>query len=453
MKLKTYYTLIALAIMSIQFGCRKLDEKPKQSLVVPTTLKDFQGLMDNALILNANYAGLGEASADNFYVTDASYNADSQIAFRNAYVWNKSLFDGVTLVGDWDFCYTRAFYSNVVLDGLEKSSANPNDGEFRNVKGQALFFRAKAFYMVAEEFSKPYNSLTASTDLGIPLRLSSDLNIPSKRATNKETYERILGDLKIAAASLPNTPLYKTRPGRAAAFGLLARIYLNTGDYENAFLYADSCLQINNTLINYNTLNPATSFPFTIYNNEVIFHATLANTSHFLPSRLIIATTLYQQYDNNDLRKTLFFRDNGNGTYAFKGSYNGGGNPLFCGIAADEVYLIRAESNARLGRYSQAMNDLNTLMANRFKTGTYINAAAANETEALNKILTERRKELLLRGLRWPDLKRLNKDTRYATTLTRIVNGTTFTLPANDGRYTFPIPSYIIALNGIDQNP
>jgi len=71
----------------------------------------------------------------------------------------------------------------------------------------------------------------------------------------------------------------------------------------------------------------------------------------------------------------------------------------------------------------------------------------------LNKILTERRKELLMRGLRWTDLRRLNKETAFATTLSRIVNGTTYTLPPNDPGYVFRIPLSVINFTGIEQNP
>lgn len=440
-------------LLALQLGCNKLDVKPKQSLVVPETLQDFQGLMDNASQLNLNHPGLGEAGADNFYLSDANYNADASIPFRNIYIWNKNPFSGVTLVSDWDGSYSRVFYCNVALDGLEKPGFNTSDNEYRNVKGQALFLRANAFYMLAQEFALPYSEASAGSDLGIPLRTNSDLNIPSKRSTVKETYDRIINDLTLAKAYLPNIPAYKTRPSKPAAYGLLARVYLSKGDYQNAFLNADSCLRLNGTLINYNTLSASSSFPFAIYNNEVLFHATMSNMASFLQSRLLIEPSLYSQYVSNDLRKTLFFKDNGNATFSFKGSYNGAGNPLFCGVAIDEVYLIRAECNARLGRISDAMADLNTLMSTRFKTGTYVNAVATTEDEALNKILPERRKELLFRGLRWTDLRRLNKDPRFATTLTRTVNGTQYTLPPNDKRYTLQIPDYVVSLSGIEQNP
>ena len=67
-------------------------------------------------------------------------------------------------------------------------------------------------------------------------------------------------------------------------------------------------------------------------------------------------------------------------------------------------------------------------------------------------ILLERRKELLMRGLRWMDLKRLNME-GAAITLTRTVNGQVYTLPPNDLRYALPIPEDVIAISGMQQNP
>jgi len=59
-----------------------------------------------------------------------------------------------------------------------------------------------------------------------------------------------------------------------------------------------------------------------------------------------------------------------------------------------------------------------------------------------------------MRGTRWIDLRRLNKEGLYTTNLQRVVNGTVYTLPANDPRYTYPIPDEVIQFNpSMPQNP
>jgi hypothetical protein len=136
----------------------------------------------------------------------------------------------------------------------------------------------------------------------------------------------------------------------------------------------------------------------------------------------------------------------------FIGSYSGS-LLYFDGLATDELYLIRAECNARSGKTTEAMNDLNDLLITRYATGHFTPLTASNAGNALDQILTERRKELVLRGLRWSDLRRLNKDPHYAVTLTRTLNGQTYSLPPNDNKYVFPIPDDEIKISGIPQNP
>jgi hypothetical protein len=100
------------------------------------------------------------------------------------------------------------------------------------------------------------------------------------------------------------------------------------------------------------------------------------------------------------------------------------------------------------------MADLNTLLAKRWKTGTFSPLIAATSEIALQLILTERKKELAFNGCsRWEDLRRLNTDPARATTLFRKIGNESFTLSPNDLKYTFPIPDIEIKLSGIIQNP
>ena len=167
-------------------------------------------------------------------------------------------------------------------------------------------------------------------------------------------------------------------------------------------------------------------------------------------SRLIIDTILYKTYNTNDLRLQLFFKVS-SGVNTYKGSY-GGSSTFFNGLTTDELYLIRAECYARLNNKDAALSDLNALLVKRWKTGTFVPYTAASADEALKVILHERRKELIYRGLRWMDLRRLNQDSRFAAILQRNLNGIIYTLPPNDPKYVLPIPDLVIQLSGIEQN-
>ncbi|RKR80561.1 SusD-like starch-binding protein associating with outer membrane [Mucilaginibacter gracilis] len=452
----TYITLIITTCMS---SCKKQDQflatKPDQALSVPNTLADLRSLEENEAIFNLNEPALGEISSDDFYVLTSYWNNLSTLE-RNSYIWAKQIYNAGANVSDWSNAYSKVYNANVVLDALPNISYNNSQQDLYNqIKGTALFLRSYAFYDLVQTFAKPYDVITSTSDLGIPLRLSSDLNVKSTRATVKQCYDQILADLKTALPLLPPKITSQTQPSQVSAIALLARIYLATGDYISALKYADACLTQFNTLSDYNTLTtPTTTSINNTFVSEDIYHSTLNNYSILAVRRnVVVDSLLYASYDNNDLRKTKFFAilDGLLQFPRFVGSYDFNGNK-YSGLATDEIYLIRAECYARSGNTTAAMSDLNTLLATRWKTGTYVPASAANADDALYRILLERRKELLYRGIRWTDLRRLNKEKRFAISLSRTVDGVSYTLPPNDPRYVLPIPDNEIQLSGIPQN-
>ncbi len=451
------YILLMLTIGNTLSSCikNKLEVKPDQTQVVPTTLTDFQGLLDNTVtVFVSNFVGAAEISSGEYSLSYTDFQSLSYLPEINNYIWKKDLWQGTASVYEWDSNYKPVFYANVVLDGLRNITVNAsNETDYNNVKGQALFQRANAFYNVAQQFAKVYEASTASADPGIPLRLNSDLNQPSVRSTVEQTYQQILTDLNQALSLLPVTSINKYRPNKCAAYAEMARIYLAMRNYDQAFTNADASLKLYATLMDYNTLNPnpATAYPIPDLNSEVILRYSMSSYQSFSRTIGKIDQLLYESFQSNDLRKTMFFYLNPDNSVGFRGSYRKSSVP-FAGLATDEQFLIRAEGYARKGKTTEAMSDLNTLLISRFKTGTFIPLTAVNSDDALQQILTERKKELLFRGVRWTDLKRLNKESRFAVTLTRSLNGTTYTLPPNDPRYVFPIPDYVISATGMEQN-
>lgn len=432
------------------FSCKKewLDVKPRDSQVVPTTIADAQALLDNNATLNQIYS-TGEISADDYELTYTTWLSFAVPAWRNAYSWSQDIWEG-RAQGDWNNFYNKIFIANVALETLGKTTPNTsNMGSYNLAKGHALFVRGHTNYDLAVLFAKPYIANSANIGLGIPLRLSADVNEVAQRSTVQDTYNQIVADLKAAIPLLPVTPLFTTRPSRPAAYGLLARVYLTRGEYANAEHYADSCLQLKNALIDFNNLSLSSTTPIIRDNVETIYYSGLDNVGNLLIGNLIVPNNIFQLYSVNDLRKDIYFYTL-NGRLTRKGSYTGTIS-AFGGLAVDEQYLIRAEARARQGRTNEAMDDLNTLLVKRYKPG-FIALTATTADDALTTILSERRKELIYRGIRWSDLRRLNQDARFAITLTRTLNGVGYTLPPNDKRYTFALPEVEIRSYGLEQN-
>jgi tetratricopeptide (TPR) repeat protein len=448
-------TLLVILILSISCQKQFLDKSPDISLIEPQSVEDYFLLLE-ADAINDFSPSLGEIACDDYYLKYPDWGTFKPI-FRNSYIWSDDPYEGAS-VDDWNQPYKMINICNIVLDGLKKIAKTPiNETEWDITKGTALFYRSCFFFILGQNLSKPYAPASAEVDLGIPLRIESNPNIVSVRSKLSETYNQIIQDLNEAKELLLNVVQinHRNRPSKPAAYALLARVYLTMGDYENAGKYADSCLTLYNILENYNLFDSTKTrtFPSTPLNKEVIFLNSLNTGSNdFLPSsKRLIDTLLIKEYDIDDLRRVLFFRSVSPGEYFFKGQYTGL-TDLFHGLATDEMYLIRAECLARAGNVGLAMTTLNTLLETRWKSGTYTPFSANDSEEALKLILRERRKELIFRGLRWIDLRRLNQEPQFEKTIIRELNGAIYTLDPNSAKYVFPIPDDEIRLSGIEQN-
>lgn len=454
-------SVLILLLLAALVGCKKdwLDAKPDKSLVVPHTLKDLRALLDNNSIMNSTTLNgiqqFAEIGTDNYFIQDNTYASLTDFSDKRAYVFSSKIFDGN--VSTWSWPYKRIFYTNVVLDAITNIDPLPSDQmEYDQIKGSALFMRAHAYFWLAQLFAGVYDSASADVTPGIPLRHNSDLNEPTIRASLKATYQQIVSDLNNCAELLPLTTQPKTRPSRAAAWGLLARVFLSMSDYQKAYECANRALVLADKLLDFNSINASPTYPIPQFNVEVLF-SDVNSTGMFNPARCRVDTSLYSSYSSNDLRKTVFFKPrSGTRFYSFNGSYNGTVQ-LFAGVATDEIYLTRAECYARMNKPAEAMKDLNDLLRSRWKKNpdgstTYIDQTASTSREALELVLIERRKELCFRGIRWMDLRRLNKDPLFQKSVTRLIDNKTYTLSPNSPLYIYPIPDPVIQLTGMIQN-
>lgn len=450
MKVYLYITILCLSLVS----CNKkefLDERPRSDLFVPSTLEDFQALLDNDPVINMTPV-LGELSSDNFYIQQSSWTILTTKE-KNAYTWEKDTYGGEGKVVDWNAPYEQVLYANVILNGLKNVTITPDNWQkWNTIKGSALFIRAYAFYNLAQVFALPYNAATSNQDLGIPLKLTPNVDEKLQRSTLEQTYTQILKDLLDATPLLPDTiSSLRNRPNKPAAFAQLARVYLSMRQYDKAGAYADSSLLLYRALIDYNTRDANSTRPFDKLNIETMYNSRLVETNILkgISGAGFADSNLYNNYVPNDLRRSLFFYTNPLGKL-FKGSYTG----LiwaFTGLATDETYLIRAECRARANNVTGAMDDLNTLLVQRWKTGTFVPFTATTWQDALNTILLERRKELPCRGVRWTDIRRLNLETPSIKPV-RFINNLPFELPVNSSRYALPIPPDAEQLGNYIQN-
>lgn len=449
--MKKIHLYIGLLCLNCLLSCTNfLDEKSDKSLSIPKTLDDLQALLDGYSNMNLAYSWAGEEASDDYFLSTKNWKGIVNQDTRNNYLWR----DEAKLNAAWIAPYKVVFICNTVLEEIDLVDRKNREQDYQRIKGTALFFRAFALYEVASLFAPVYSSKNLKK-LGIPVRLSTTIEEDTPRATVEETYRQIVDDLNAATEDLLVSTAYKNRPTKQAAYSLLARIYLAMSDYPNALDASNQALSYSMELLDYNTVNSNLTVPFTPSNAEVIWLASTNSVSALLaPARCRIDTLLYASYASNDLRKNTFFIKNSDGYYTFKGTYDSRVTGyLFKGLTMDELYLIKAECEVRGGNIQEGLTKLSELLSYRYKTGSYQIDLKLNQEDALELVLDERRKELLFRGLRWTDLRRLNLDDSSARTLVRKIDQQEYTLRPDDFRYVFLIPTYVMITAKFEQNP
>lgn len=114
------------------------------------------------------------------------------------------------------------------------------------------------------------------------------------------------------------------------------------------------------------------------------------------------------------------------------------------GLTTCEVYLIKAECQARLAQnndYSEAMNTLNAVRITRIRPEVYRPAEASTLEEALSQIRRTKDNELIFSIVPFADARRYNQEGTYARTLTKTYEEKEYTLSPTSHLWTMPFPA------------
>ena len=125
--------------------------------------------------------------------------------------------------------YNTIFRANVVLDNLDVIEDTSLSAAF---EGEAKFIRAYAYFNLVRLYG----------DIPLVDRVISILEteVQYTRVATSSVYDLIVSDLTTAVGSLDNT--YRTRASKAAAQGLLAKVYLTLGNYTAAQLLCEDLM-------------------------------------------------------------------------------------------------------------------------------------------------------------------------------------------------------------------
>ena len=358
----------------------------------------------------------------------------------------------------WSGLYEHIASLNVILDEVE--AFRDAGADYHRVKGEALFLRATYYFWLVNLYAKPYAAGTAATDLGVPIKVRSEVEDKDfVRDPVADVYNLIVEDLLKAISDLKGIVQASVyRANETAARALLSRVYLYMGEWEKCDSQCDTIMQATYRLQDLNTLKSGTSI-LSSKSTETIFsqgeYRLNAMVGYKTKTTYAISEDLKAAFYNqaNDQRYKLGITIYSYGNYPskFKKWSNGGVSDCNL-IRYAEIYLNKAEALAMQDKEEGAKNVMNSFLATRYCAEGVPDIETKTGKDLVDFIRNERRLELCFEGHRWFDLRRYSVSPKYSDVKsirhevrvqsTGVACGY-YELPAYpDGGWVLPIPTY-----------
>jgi len=445
---KKYSVLVVMLLaLMLPYACQKdkLTTAPNNSLSDATAfstpdrfLSLVNGLYDamkSGAFYGSRYIVYGDIRAEEFL----NETTNGVTGFG---VWNHTLIE--SSINDVNNLWNAAYYTinscNIFIEGATVNKAVVNDDAKVNAYiGEARLIRAICYHSLLSLYCRPYADGNGS-NLGVPLRLRAETgpsNNDLARSTVAEVYAQILDDLNFAEQNLlatqANALLNTTRAHKNTAIAYKTRVLLNMQRYADVITEANKIVpatapfkaatgvahelqaNVKNTFsAPYTTTESILSMPFT--SND------LPGTQNGLGSYYNPGPRGIGDYSFNkagtigdsvnfkvgDARRQFVFLNTNSKLYLNK--FPAGAEHLDYApiIRYAEVLLNLAEAEARVNGVSdRAIELLNAIHGRSDAATVFVTADFAAGSDLVDKILIERRIELLGEGFRSQDCMRL----------------------------------------------
>lgn len=437
--------LTALLALGLAACNKELNLEPAQNISEELALSTDANVKS---VLLAAYDGL---ALDGLFggntMRDAELlGADGEILWVGTYEAPRAVFNHQQIANNseaenmWVDAYYTINICNNVLGALDVV----NEADRAQVEGEARWIRAMAYFQLVRFYGQAYQPGGNNSQPGVPIVLTPTRKIDEgsfvTRNTVEECYAQILDDLAKAKTLLPEENGVQASQYVAAA--TMARVYLQMGRYTEARDEANTVIEsgfyslVSDFAAEWNNDDNSSEDIYAVQISSQDFIEATMVTFYSIPAfggrdgDIEIMQKHLDLYDPGDARLALHYSGAGaNRTGKWRDQYRN--QPV---IRLAEMYLIRAECNARLGTSVGAPVD-DDYNATHTRAGL-----TAKSGVTLDDILLERRLELAHEGHRIHDIKRLK--------------GTADGLNWDDDKLLYPIPAREIEANkGLEQNP
>ena len=344
----------------------------------------------------------------------------------------------------WSMHYSWIANANYILAAEETMKGDTKDINY--IMGQCYAIRAYSYFMLAQNFARTLVGHEDEPCVPIYTEPTTPETEGQPRSKNREVYAQIDSDINKAVALLKGTTQqHPSHISYATALGLKARIALVENNWQDAKEAAHEAISASGKRIlhtaDFYGVNDAEAenvlWGFKIKSDQATgyngFFTHLDTIFGYgINSPKTINKILYNKMGQKDERRAWWnpgsqynIRDDDgnvisgyiNDKFHFISAKDWTGDYIL--MRQEELYLMAAEAECRLGDEASAKADLMALMSVRDpeykceKTGTALGVTSNEETGSLlEEIITQRRIELWGEYGRLYDLKRLHQGFR-----------------------------------------
>ncbi len=482
MKITIYKSIFFSLLCAGMVSCKKdfLHLVPQGEQVAVTT-NDYSLLMNDANLSQYTFAGgwQGEVIIGDEVAAESSKFSVANLPTQSAFRWDDQIFQIADI--DWStrLWLEKLYQINKVINEVSQSSGG-TDQQKKEVLAEAQASRAWVYFQLINFYGKPYVASTAGTDPGFPIILTADITTAKfTRNTVQEVYDFIIKDFTAAIPNLPVNSLNGIHFNKAAAEGLLGKVYLYMGKNTDALAQFNLCFNDNAArsvpahLYNYNTAfapggiftpmtdngpNNSPGFNYNDFTESIVsksFYNYTYNGNGFGNDAFVLDPKAAALFGSSDLRLKFYAAQFPNNVPNPSGRLRKFGVEFTqFGLQLPELYLLSAEVKARLNDLAGAKTDVETLRKNRMPEAdaTVPVFAAGSQAALIRFIFDERLREFAMEGYRWFDMRRNSVDPifsgqTYTHTLYNNADNTTTTYTLRPVRLTLKLPLSITSVN------
>lgn len=493
MKLKSHIIGSLALAAAFASSCSDYLKEDSGDLLIPEKVSEFQAVLNRegypktftediafTDLMTDNVAVMNGPSTD---PENANYYDNINIPVgQGAYLWARDVEYYVYDMGDsYENRYQNILACNTIIEN--ENTMLGADSERNFCVAQAYALRAFNYFCLVNLYGLPYNKATAATDMGVAIRLSSEVTREEfTRATVGQVYEQINKDLDraIELFGKSNEEGNIFQMSKSAALLLKTRVALFTEDWDDVITYGSQLQEAGISLENLSNKTAAdletgasSSVRYSFIrkdNPEVLFnfggnpygpHPYMQFLIDELAGPIFTtsqteADDLFNLYEEGDNRMYAFFMQDhtdSQGTTHYmhmpmKYYSSGSDNCYKQAFRTAEVLLNMAEAYVQKGgteNQGKAIELLNQLRQSRFASDKYVEKTTADFATAddlLKFTRQERRRELCFDEMhRWCDLRREGMP-RIVHKFRSAPNAPeeTYVLEQGDKNYTLALP-------------